>query len=117
METDKSKPKTPKEHATEEPAGATAHTILEQGAEAYGQAEQAASEAYDHTARKVSETYAQAKSYSHDNPGKTMLIALGLGVGLGLLLGASARMRRSRTSRIAEPIVNALSDIAAELFQ
>ena len=96
--------------------------ILEKGAEAYGQTEQAvgdayektvqkASETYDKTAQKVSETYEKAKHYSHENPGKTIFIALGIGFGLGLLLGASSH-HRSRTSRIAEPVVNALSDVA-----
>ncbi len=117
MDTDKNKHKTPKEHMTEEldSVSATAHTILEQGAEAYGQAEQAVSDAYDKTSQKVTDTYAQAKGYSHENPGKTILIALGIGLGVGLLL--SANTRRSRTSRIAQPVVNALSDIAAELFR
>ena len=96
-------------------AGATAHNILESGAEAYGQTEQAVSDAYDKPSEKVSETYKKAKSYSNENPGKTILIALGIGVGLGLLLGASSG--RSRTSRIAQPVVHALSDIAAELFR
>ena len=113
MNTEKSKHKT----TQEEPgiAGTTEHTMLEQGAEAYGQAEQAVSEAYDATSQKVSETYEQAKKYSHGNPGKSLLIAVGIGVSLGLLLGA--RTHRSRTGRIAQPVVNALSDIALELFR
>ncbi len=95
-------------------AGATAHKIMERGAEAYGQAEQAVSDVYDKTTEKVSETYEKAKSYSNENPGKTILIALGIGVGLGLLLGASSG--RSRSGRIARPVVNALSDIAREFW-
>jgi len=96
-------------------ASATAQGILERGTKVYGQAEKAASEAYDKTAKVVSETYEQAKSYSTENPGKTILIALGIGVGLGFLLGASSR--RSRTGRLAQPVVNALSDIALEIFR
>lgn len=117
MDTEKSKHKTIKEQTVGDPgsASATDQNILEQGTEAYVHAEQAVSEAYDKTTQKVSETYAQVKSYSHENPGKTILIALGVGVGVGLLL--SANTRRSRTSRIAQPVVNALSDIAAELFR
>jgi ElaB/YqjD/DUF883 family membrane-anchored ribosome-binding protein len=90
--------------------------ILEQGAEAYEQVEQAVGDAYDKTTRKVSETYDKAKSYSYENPGKTIFIALGIGVGVGLLLGASSH-HRSRTSRIAEPVVNALSDVALAFFR
>lgn len=90
--------------------------IREQVSEAYEQAEQAVEDAYDKTSRKVSETYDKAKSYSYENPGKTIFIALGIGVGLGLLLGASSH-HRSRTSRIAEPVVNALSDVALAFFR
>jgi hypothetical protein len=78
------------------------------------QAGEAVSAAYDKTAQAVSETYEHAKSYSNENPGKAILIALGVGVGLGFLLGASSR--HSRTGRIARPVVNALSDIVTEFF-
>ncbi|MFO7554664.1 MAG: hypothetical protein R6W88_05635 [Desulfobacterales bacterium] len=90
-------------------------TIFERGEETYGQAKQTVSDAYDKTSEKVSETYEKAKSYSRDNPGKTILIALGIGVGLGLLLGAGTR--RSHNGRFARPVVNALSDIALEFFR
>jgi hypothetical protein len=80
-----------------------------------GKAGQAAGDVFDKTSRAVSQTYGKAKNYSNENPGKTILIALGIGVGLGLLLGASSR--HSRTSRIARPVVNALSDIALEIFR
>ena len=70
---------------------------------------------YDKTAQAVSETYAQAKSYSSENPGKTILISLGIGVGLGFLFGVSSR--RSRIGRFAQPVVNALSDIALAFFR
>jgi ElaB/YqjD/DUF883 family membrane-anchored ribosome-binding protein len=108
---------TPKQQTVEGPAGAgaSAQSILDGGAEVYGQTEQAVSDVYDKTARAVSETYDQAKSYSIKNPGKSILIALGIGVGLGFLLGASSR--RSRTGRYAQPVVNALSDIALEFFR
>ena len=117
MDIEKNKYETPKQQKGGEPssAGATAQDILTRGTEVYGQAEQAVSEAYDKTAKVVSETYEQAKSYSTENPGKTILIALGIGVGLGFLLGASSR--RSRTGRLAQPVVNALSDIALEIFR
>jgi ABC-type nitrate/sulfonate/bicarbonate transport system permease component len=64
----------------------------------------------------VSETYGKAKVYSSENPGKTILIALGIGIGLGLLLGASTH-HRSTSSRFAQPVVHALTDIASELFR
>ncbi len=117
MDTDKNKYETPKQQTEGEPgsAGATAQNTLEQDAEAYEQAKQAASDAYAKTTRKVSETYEKAKSYRNENPGKTILVALGIGVGLGLLLGASTR--HSRTSRFAKPVVHALSDIALEFFR
>ncbi len=95
---------------------ATAQNILDQGTEAFGKAEQVVGEAYDKTTQKVKETYEKAKSYSDENPSKTLFIALGIGVGIGLLLGASSS-HRSRTGRIAEPVINALSDIAHEVFR
>ncbi len=98
-------------------AGAKAQNILDRGAKVYGQAEKAVSDAYDTTAQKVSQTYEQAKSYSAENPGKTVLIALGIGVGLGFLLSASSSSRRSRTGRYAQPVVNALSALAQEYFR
>jgi len=117
MEDEKNKYETPEQQMVGEPgsAGATAQNTLERGAKAYGQAKEAVSDAYDKTAQTVSETYEQAKGYSSENPGKTILIALGIGVGLGFLLGASSH--RSRTGRFAQPVVNALSDIALEFFR
>lgn len=117
MDTERDKYETPKQQTAGEPGSisATAQDILERGSKVYGQAEQAVSDVYDKTAQAVSETYEKAKGYSTENPGKTILVALGIGVGLGLLLGASSR--RSRTSRFAQPVVNALSDIALEFFR
>ncbi len=98
MDTEKSKHKTAKEQTAAEvgSASATVHNIMGHGAEVYGQAEQAVGEVYDKTTRKASESYAQVKGYSYDNPGKAILIALGIGFGVGLFLGAS--VRRSRTA-------------------
>jgi len=117
MDIEKNKYENPIQQKVGEPGSAinTDQSILDRGAKVYGQAEQAVSDVYDKTAQTVSETYEQAKSYSTENPGKTILIALGIGVGLGLLLGASSH--RSRTGRLAQPVVNALSDIALEFFR
>ena len=95
---------------------ATAQNILDKGNGAYQKAEQAVGKAYDKTTQKVKETYEKGKSYSDKNPGKTILIALGLGVGIGLLLSASTS-HRSRTGRIAQPVINALSEIAHEILR
>ncbi|WP_373498253.1 hypothetical protein [Desulfococcus sp.] len=117
MNTEKKKDETPRQQTAEEPgsASAAAQNILEVSAEAYGQAEQAVSDAYDKTAETVSQTYEKAKSFSNENPGKSILIALGIGVGIGFLLGASTR-RSGVTGRLARPVVNALSDIALEFW-
>jgi len=117
MEDKKNKYETPKQQMVDEPGSdsATAQSIMDRGAEVYGKAEEAVSDVYDKTAQAVSETYEKAKSYSDENPGKTILFALGIGVGLGFLLGANSR--RSRTGRLARPVVNALSDIALEFFR
>jgi ElaB/YqjD/DUF883 family membrane-anchored ribosome-binding protein len=106
---------------------ATAQNIVDKGAdayekaeqvvgEAYGKAEHVVGEVYDKTTQKVNETYEKAKSYSDENPGKTIFIALGIGVGIGLLLGAGSS-HRSITGRIAQPVVNALSEIAHDFLR
>lgn len=118
MRNDKNEHETQKQHPAEESGsvGATVQSATERGAEAYAQAERAVGDAYDKTVKTVSETYDKAKTYGCENPGKTIFIALGIGVGLGFLLGASSH-HRSRTSRIAEPVVNALSDVALAFFR
>lgn len=95
---------------------ATAQNILDKGNGAYQKAEQAVSEAYDKSTQKVKETYNKAKNYSDKNPGNTILIALGIGVGIGLLLSVRSS-HRSRTGRIAQPVINALSEIADEILR
>src|SRR5215211_1457157 len=72
---------------------------------------QAVSTAYDKTSQVLTESYDQAMSYGKENPGKLTLIAFGAGIGIGLLL-SSLGGGRSRTNRIAEPVVNALSQVA-----
>jgi ElaB protein len=88
----------------------------ERGAEMYDQAKHAVTEAYDRTSETLSNTYDQAINYGRENPGKFALIAFGAGIGIGVLL-ASAGSGRSRTSRIAEPVVNALSQVAMEFIR
>lgn len=106
------------EHKSEKEAGngSTAQTTFQRGAEAFGQAEQAASDAYDKTSEKVSEIYGKAKGYSSENPGKTILIAVGIGFGLGLLVSSGTR-RSPYGGRFARPVVNALSEVALEFFR
>jgi len=119
MDIEKNKFESPSPKMTGEPgsANAAAQKVLDRGADAYGQAEKAVSDVYDKTAVTVSKTYERAKNYGSENPGKTILIAFGIGLGLGFLLGAGASSRPSRTSRYAQPVVNALSNLAQEFFR
>src|SRR5437870_1464783 len=80
---------------------------------AYDQTVKAVSEAYDKTSEVLTNTYDQTMTYGRENPGKLTLIAFGAGIGIGVLL-ASGFGGRSRTSRFAEPVVNALSQVAME---
>ncbi len=97
MDIEKNMYESSNEHGAGEPvsAGATAQRFLNRGAEVYGQAEQAVSDAYDKTAQAVSKSYDQAKNFSSENPGKAMLIASGIGLGLGFLLAATSRRPRT----------------------
>ncbi len=87
--------------------------IGKRGEEAYEKTERAVSDIYDRTSRAVNDTYDQAVRYSRENPGKTALIAMGVGFGLGLMMGSP----RHRANRYAQPVINALSDIAAEFLR
>ena len=67
-------------------------------------------------AKSLNEGYARAIDYGRANPGKTSLIIFGAGLGVGLLLANSAGSR-SRKGRIVTPVMNALTDIATQLFR
>jgi ElaB/YqjD/DUF883 family membrane-anchored ribosome-binding protein len=83
---------------------------------AYDKSRQAVSEAYEKTSETLTHTYDQAMDYGRQHPGQLTLIAFGAGIGVGLLL-ATGLGGRSRTSRIIEPVGNALTQIAAEIFK
>ena len=97
-----------------------AHAVREQiedrGAEIISEAKQKISEVYDQTNRRVIEQYEKAVDYSRENPGKTTLIAFGVGVGVGFLLLSSFSGSRSRRNRVVEPVMNALTTLAREMF-
>jgi hypothetical protein len=80
------------------------------------QVKQNVSEAYERASRTMNQTWGQAMDYGREHPGRATLIAFGAGVGLGIML-AGAFSTRSRTQRILPPVVNALSEIAREVFR
>ena len=84
---------------------------------AVDQTKRVVSDAYDRTSEALSNTYNQTLEYGRENPGKLTLIAFGAGIGIGILLSSGLGGGRSRTNRIAEPVVNALSQIAMEFFR
>jgi ElaB/YqjD/DUF883 family membrane-anchored ribosome-binding protein len=89
--------------------------LRDRATEAYDQTKKAVNEAYDKTAQAVSSTYDQAMTFGREHPGQLTLIAFGAGIGVGLLLASGGPRRR--TSRYAEPAINALSEIALEFFR
>jgi hypothetical protein len=74
------------------------------------------SDAYNRASRGVNETLDSAMTYSREHPGTATLIAFGAGIGVGLLIAGSFATR-SRTRRLVPPVMNALSEIAEELFR
>jgi ElaB/YqjD/DUF883 family membrane-anchored ribosome-binding protein len=90
--------------------------IVDRGAEVFDQTKQAVSAAYGKTSEVLSHTYDQAMVYGRENPGKMTLIAFGAGIGIGALL-MSGRSSNRRAGRFAEPVVNALSEVALEFFR
>ncbi|HWQ32110.1 MAG TPA: hypothetical protein VNQ79_04440 [Blastocatellia bacterium] len=97
------------------PESGTSST-MERGAEMMDQAKQTVSDAYNRASRSMNETWEQAMDYSRQNPGTATLIAFGAGIGVGLLI-ASSFSSRSRAQRVIPPVMNALSEIASELFR
>lgn len=94
----------------------TQQEISERGSQIYGKTKQAVSQAYQKTTNELSGTYDKALNYSRENPGKVALMAAGAGIGLGLTIASMAK-NRNQPSRYAQPIVNALSDVAREYFR
>ena len=83
---------------------------------AYDQTVKAVSEAYDKASEVLTETYDQTMTYGRQNPGKLTLIAFGAGIGVGALL-VSRSAGRNRASRLAAPLVTALSELALAFFR
>jgi ElaB/YqjD/DUF883 family membrane-anchored ribosome-binding protein len=90
--------------------------FAERGAQAYAQTKEVVSDTYDKTTDVLNGAYQRVLVYGRQNPGTTMLVAFGAGAGVGLLLAASGR-KRSRSSYYGESVVNAVSQIASELFR
>ena len=84
---------------------------------AYEETKQVVTDAYGKTSDVLNDTYNQAMVYGKENPGKLTLIAFGAGIGIGVLLASGFSGGRSRTSRIGEPIVSALSQVALEFLR
>jgi hypothetical protein len=80
------------------------------------QTKQGITDTYNRASKGLNETWEHAMEYSREHPGKSTLIAFGLGIGVGLLVAGNFAAR-SRTRRIVPPVMNALSEIASELFR
>ena len=90
--------------------------MKDRGAEVVDKAKQTVTDAYKRTSETLNEGYEQAKDYGRENPGQTALVMFGVGIGVGIWL-ANGMSSRSRASRIVPPVMNALSDIAMQLFR
>jgi ElaB/YqjD/DUF883 family membrane-anchored ribosome-binding protein len=91
--------------------------VEERGAEMFDQAKRKAGKVYEQANKNLNEQYGKAMDYGRENPGKMTLIAFGVGVGIGLVVAGSYATPNYRRRRIAEPIINALSSVAQELFR
>ena len=96
-------------------------------------AKSAVTQAYDEASKGLNRTYEQAKEYSREaadglnrgyeqakeygrqKPVNAALIVFGVGVGVGLLFAGAFRTRGGNR-RFVRPVVNALTEIAAEIF-
>jgi ElaB/YqjD/DUF883 family membrane-anchored ribosome-binding protein len=108
-------------NATAEKAASAIHNAAKQvadsAAETADQAKQKAGELYDQVNKTINDQVNRAVDYTRENPGKTTLIAFGIGVEVGaLLLGSARGGSRRRRHRVVEPVMNAISTLAYDLF-
>jgi hypothetical protein len=95
--------------------GAATASTLESGIAAFDKTAQVVAVTPAKTPQPARNPFAKSGSSRPSQPGKALFIALGIGVGLGLLVGASAH--RSRSSRLAEPLINAVANVALAFFR
>ena len=98
-------------------ANAVKEQVGERASEKIDQAKRKVGELYDSANRSLNQQYDRAISYTRENPGTSTLIAFGAGVGVGMLLVSNLSSSRSRRSRVIEPVMNAVSTLASELFR
>jgi hypothetical protein len=92
-------------------------SAFEEGKQVVDEAKQLVNDAYGKTTEALTNTYDQVMVYGKENPGKLTLMAFGAGIGVGVLLASGLASGRSRSSRIGEPIVSALSQVAMEFLR
>jgi len=98
-------------------AHAVRERVEERGAEVIDQAKRKAGQVYDQANKSLSEQYGKAMEYGREHPGKMTLIAFGVGVGVGLVIAGSYATPHTRRRRMVDPVMNALTSIAHELFR
>jgi ElaB/YqjD/DUF883 family membrane-anchored ribosome-binding protein len=98
-------------------AHAVRERVEERGAEALDQAKRKAGQVYDQANKSLHEQYGKAMDYGRENPGKMTLVAFGVGVGVGLVVAGGYSTPHRRRRRMVEPVINALSSIAREMFR
>src|SRR5262245_8409057 len=104
-----------------EKLGNAAHTVRERveerGAEVIDQAKRKAGQVYEQANKSLNEQYGKAMEYGREHPGKMTLIAFGVGVGVGLVLAGTYAAPHGRRRRMVDPVMNALTSIAHEMFR
>ena len=121
-EAKKPEPGTGAETGFVETAGKIADQAKSAVTQAYGEASKGLNRTYEQAkeySREATEglnrTYEQAKEYGRQKPVNAALIVFGAGVGVGLLFAGAFRTRGGNR-RFVRPVINALTEIAAEIF-
>lgn len=110
-------PKKTEGSASQSEIGSGLSAQIERGEKIVNEVKETVTDAYDRTSKSLNEGYTRAVDYGRENPGKMFLITFGAGLGIGLLLANSGGGSRTRRGRIVTPVMNALTDIASELFR
>jgi hypothetical protein len=68
--------------------------------------------AYSRTSQAVQSGYNRTLEYGREHPERLGVMTFAAGIGVGMLIAAAVFPRRTRTERVAGPLIDAAADLA-----